>query len=221
MSAIRDFFTRLFGRTSAPSTHKAAGLDPASLSAEWLIVGLGNPGAQYAATRHNVGYMAVDDLLAQAGDILEPVRGHKLSAAPITVEDNKVLVVRSHTYMNLSGDPIAPLAEQLGVPAERIIVIHDELDLPAGSVRLKQGGNENGHNGLKSLTERLGTREYLRVRVGIGRPAKGGSIPEWVLAPVDASPEFDASIATAADAARLIVKEGLSKAQNDIHSRGK
>lgn len=221
MSAIRDFFTRLFGRTSAPSTHKAAGLDPASLSAEWLIVGLGNPGAQYAATRHNVGYMAVDDLLAQAGDILEPVRGHKLSAAPITVEDNKVLVVRSHTYMNLSGDPIAPLAKQLGVPAERIIVIHDELDLPAGSVRLKQGGNENGHNGLKSLTERLGTREYLRVRVGIGRPAKGGSIPEWVLAPVDASPEFDASIATAADAARLIVKEGLSKAQNDIHSRGK
>ena len=184
-------------------------------------MGLGNPGAQYAATRHNVGYMAVDDLLAQAGDILEPVRGHKLSAAPITVEDNKVLVVRSHTYMNLSGDPIAPLAKQLGVPAERIIVIHDELDLPAGSVRLKQGGNENGHNGLKSLTERLGTREYLRVRVGIGRPAKGGSIPEWVLAPVDASPEFDASIATAADAARLIVKEGLSKAQNDIHSRGK
>lgn len=221
MSAIRDFFTRLFGRGSAPSSHKAAGLDPASVSAEWLIVGLGNPGAQYAATRHNVGYMAVDDLLAQAGDILEPVRGHKLSAAPLTVEDNKVLVVRSHTYMNLSGDPIAPLAEQLGVPAERIIVIHDELDLPAGSVRLKQGGHENGHNGLKSLTERLGTREYLRVRVGIGRPAKGGSIPEWVLAPVDASPEFDASIATAADAARLIVKEGLSKAQNDIHSRGK
>lgn len=221
MSAIRDFFTRLFGRASAPSSHKAAGLDPASVSAEWLIVGLGNPGAQYAATRHNVGYMAVDDLLAQAGDILEPVRGHKLSAAPLTVEDNKVLVVRSHTYMNLSGDPIAPLAKQLGVPAERIIVIHDELDLPAGSVRLKQGGNENGHNGLKSLTERLGTRDYLRVRVGIGRPAKGGSIPEWVLAPVDASPEFDASIATAADAARLIVKEGLSKAQNDIHSRGK
>ena len=88
-------------------------------------------------------------------------------------------------------------------------------------MRLKKGGNENGHNGLKSLTERLGTRDYLRVRVGIGRPSKGGSIPEWVLAPVDASPEFESSIATAADAARLIVAEGLSKAQNEIHSRVK
>lgn len=219
MSVLRDLFTRLFGRESAPSSQKAAGLDPANLSAEWLIVGLGNPGAKYAATCHNVGYMAVDDLLAQAGDVLEPVRGHKLSVASFTVEDTTALVVRSHTYMNLSGDPIAPLAEQLGVPAERIIVIHDELDLPSGKVRLKKGGNENGHNGLKSLTERLGTRDYLRIRVGIGRPSKGGSIPEWVLAPVDASPEFESSIATAADAARLIVAEGLSKAQNEIHSR--
>ena len=159
MSSIRDFFARLFGNSAAPSPQPVAGLDPAVLDAEWLIVGLGNPGAKYAATRHNVGYMAVDDLLADAGDVFEPVTGHKLSAAPVNVDGTQVLAVRSHTYMNLSGDPIAPLAERLGVPAERIIVIHDELDLPAGSVRNKKGGNENGHNGLKSLTERLGTRD--------------------------------------------------------------
>ena len=221
MSSIRDFFARIFGNSAAPSPQPAAGLDPAALSAEWLIVGLGNPGAKYAATRHNVGYMAVDDLLADAGDVLEPVTGHKLSAALVDVDGTQVLAVRSHTYMNLSGDPVAPLAAQLGVPAEHIIVIHDELDLPAGSVRIKKGGNENGHNGLKSLTERLGTRDYLRVRVGIGRPPKGSSIPDWVLAPVDATPAFESSIATAAEAARLIVSEGMNKAQNEIHSRGK
>ena len=226
MSILRDFFTRLFGG-SAQSTVSTAStvskastrLDPASLSAEWIVVGLGNPGAKYAATRHNVGYMALDDLLAESGDVLEPVTGHQLSAAHINVAGTPVVVLRSHTYMNLSGDPIAPLAQQLGVPAERIIVIHDELDLPAGTVRVKKGGNENGHNGLKSLTERLSTRDYLRVRVGIGRPAKGSSIPDWVLAPVDATPEFDASIATAAQAARLIIAQGLGKAQNEIPSR--
>ena len=225
MSTLRDFFTRLFGGSAgsagstASSRRADSGIDPASLSAEWIVVGLGNPGAKYAATRHNVGYMALDDLLAESGDVLEPVTGHQLSAAPLTIGGSPVIAVRSHTYMNLSGDPIAPLAQQLGVPAERIIVIHDELDLPAGTVRVKKGGNENGHNGLKSLTERLGTRDYLRVRVGIGRPAKGGSISDWVLAPVDATPEFDASIATAAQAARFIIAQGLGKAQNEIHSR--
>ncbi len=226
MSAIRDFFTRLFGRageapSKKPQKAAASGLNPADLSAEWLIVGLGNPGAKYAATRHNVGYMAVDDLLAESGDMLEPVTGHQLSAAQLELGGTKVVALRSHTYMNLSGDPIAPLATLLGVAAQNIIVIHDELDLPAGKVRIKKGGNENGHNGLKSLSERLGTRDYLRVRIGIGRPPKGGSIPDWVLAPVDASAELDSTIATAAEAARLIVAEGLNKAQQEIHSRAK
>ena len=141
-------------------------------SADWIVVGLGNPGARYAATRHNVGYMAVDDLLAETGELLQPVKGHKLQAAALDILGQGVLVVRSTTFMNLSGEPIAPVAEALGVPAERIIVIHDELDLPENKIRLKMGGNENGHNGLKSLTENLGTREYVRVRIGIARPPK-------------------------------------------------
>jgi len=215
VAALGDFFARIFGSKDKPQL----GLTPSELEAEWLVVGLGNPGAKYAATRHNVGYMAIDDLLAAGGDVLEPVRGMDVQAAPLNWEGHKVLAVRSGTYMNLSGDPVAPLAQQLGIAPDHVIVLHDELDLPANKVRLKQGGNENGHNGLKSLTERLGTRDYLRVRIGIARPPKGSSIPDYVLGPVDAGAGFDAAIATAAESARLIVTEGLSKAQNQIHSR--
>ena len=215
MAALGDFFARIFGSKDKPQL----GLTPSELEAEWLVVGLGNPGAKYAATRHNVGYMAIDDLLAAGGDVLEPVRGMDVQAAPLNWEGHKVLAVRSGTFMNLSGDPVAPLAQQLGIAPDHVIVLHDELDLPANKIRLKQGGNENGHNGLKSLTERLGTRDYLRVRIGIARPPKGASIPDYVLGPVDAGAGFDAAIATAAESARLIVTEGLSKAQNQIHSR--
>lgn len=215
MAALGDFFTRFFGSKDKPQL----GLTPSELEAEWLVVGLGNPGAKYAATRHNVGYMAIDDLLAAGGDVLEPVRGMDVQAAPLNWEGHKVLAVRSGAFMNLSGDPVAPLAQQLGIAPDHVIVLHDELDLPANKVRLKQGGNENGHNGLKSLTERLGTRDYLRVRIGIARPPKGSSIPDYVLGPVDTGADFDDAIATAAKAARLIVTEGLGKAQNQIHSR--
>lgn len=183
------------------------------LDAEWLIVGLGNPGAKYAATRHNVGYMAQDMLIDAP---LRPLPSFK--AQGVMVPDTTALALRSTTYMNLSGEGIAPVAAKLGIPPERIIVLHDELDLPAGKVRIKQGGNENGHNGLKSLTEQLGTRDYIRVRIGIGRPPKGMPVPEWVLGPVD-SEGLETQITNAAEAARLVVTDGLQRAQNDIHSR--
>lgn len=185
-----------------------------SLAAEWLIVGLGNPGAKYATTRHNVGYMAQDMLIDE--HTLRPLPSFK--AQGVVVPDTSALALRSTTFMNNSGEGVAPVSEKLGIPPERIIVLHDELDLPAGKVRIKQGGNENGHNGLKSLTEQLGTRDYIRVRIGIGRPPKGMPVPEWVLSPVD-DEGLDAQIATAADAARLVVTGGLQRAQNDIHSR--
>ena len=177
------------------------------LEAEWLVVGLGNPGAKYAATRHNVGYMALDEL---AGE-LTPVPGIK---ALVQVRDG-VAFARSTTYMNTTGEAVGPLAAQLGVAPEQVIVIHDELDLPAGTVRLKFGGNENGHNGLKSITEHIGTRDYVRVRIGIGRPPAGVAVPDWVLGPVSGDERID----LAAEAARLVVAEGLAKAQNVIHAR--
>ena len=178
------------------------------LEAQWLVVGLGNPGEKYAATRHNVGYMALDEL---AGE-LAPVPGVK---ALVKVRDG-VAYARSTTYMNTSGEAVGPLAEQLGVAPERIIVVHDELDLPAGKVRVKLGGNENGHNGLKSITEHLGTRDYLRVRMGIGRPPQGMAVPDWVLSPIEG--DISGQVALAAKAVQLIVSEGLAKAQNVIHA---
>ena len=184
------------------------------LDADWLIVGLGNPGAKYAATRHNVGYMAQDMLID--GQALRPLPSFK--AQGVLVPDTTALALRSTTFMNNSGEGVAPVAEKLEIPPERIIVLHDELDMPAGKVRIKQGGNENGHNGLKSLTEQLGTRDYIRVRIGIGRPPKGMPVPEWVLSPVD-DEGLDERIATAADVARLVVEEGLQRAQNQIHAR--
>lgn len=178
------------------------------LEAQWLVVGLGNPGAKYAATRHNVGYMALDEL---AGE-LTPVPGIK---ALVQVRDG-VAFARSTTYMNTTGESVGPLAEQLGVAPERIIVVHDELDLPAGKVRVKLGGNENGHNGLKSITEHLGTRDYLRVRMGIGRPPQGMAVPDWVLSPIEG--DISGQVALAAKAVQLIVSEGVAKAQNVIHA---
>lgn len=183
---------------------------PPQLEADWLVVGLGNPGEKYADTRHNVGYMA----LARLADTLVPVPGVKALAH---VRDG-VAYARSTTYMNTTGEAVGPLAAQVGVTPERVIVIHDELDLPAGTVRLKFGGNENGHNGLKSITEHLGTRDYLRVRVGIGRPPRGVPVPDWVLGPVSEEVRA-AATGDAVDAVRLLTSEGLQKAQNTIHAR--
>lgn len=177
------------------------------LQADWLVVGLGNPGAEYAATRHNVGWMALDQL----AETLEPVRGIKARVAVI----DSVAYAKPTTFMNTSGEGVGPLAAMLGVPAERIVVLHDELDLPVGKVRVKLGGNENGHNGLKSITEHIGTRDYVRVRIGIGRPPAGVAVPDWVLGPVSGDERID----LAAEAARLVVAEGLAKAQNVIHAR--
>ena len=180
---------------------------PTSPNAEWLVVGLGNPGPKYETTKHNVGALAV----AQSAKNLAPVRGLKATVEHI----DDVAWARPTTFMNLSGEAVGPLSRRLGVPPERIVVIHDELDLPAGKVRIKLGGNENGHNGLKSITEHLGTRDYVRVRVGIGRPPKGLSVPDWVLGPLGGNE----AIETAAEAARLVCARGLSAAQNEIHAK--
>lgn len=143
--------------------------DPAGLpDAKWLVVGLGNPGARYDATKHNVGYMVQDILLDQVAATLAPLNGHKVTVA---VADG-VAYARSTTFMNLSGEGIAPLARELGITPDHVVVLHDELDLPPGKVRIKLGGNENGHNGLKSLTEHLGTRDYVRIRSESGARRK-------------------------------------------------
>lgn len=224
---VFEFLRRL--RRTGPATVPASAPAPGSateprLEADWLVVGLGNPGPEYAATRHNAGYLVLDAVLDEADLELQPLPG---VPARVAVADG-VAYARSDTYMNTSGEAVGPLAERLGVPPERVLVIHDELDLPPGKVRVKLGGNENGHNGLKSITAALGTRDYARVRVGIGRPPRGTAVPDWVLAPFDSAVHpakaadeagVGAAIGLAAEAVRLATGEGLAKAQNLIHPR--
>ena len=203
-----------------PSKSRHRTEKPATLGdVKWLVVGLGNPGAKYDATRHNVGYMVLDQLISEVSGPpleLEPVEGVK---ARVAIADH-VAYARTTTFMNESGQGVGPLAARLGIAADRVLVVHDELDLPPGTVKLRMGGNENGHNGLKSITQHLGTREYPRVRVGIGRPPKGDSIIDWVLGPVAGGPTGIADqIALAARAARLTTEQGLAQAQNIIHAR--
>lgn len=231
--------TRKSAPTPAPAPEAAPQAAPEAapespLAADWLVVGLGNPGPEYAATRHNAGYLVLDALLDEEGVELRPLPG---VAARVAAVDG-VAYTRSNTYMNTSGEAVGPLAALLGVPPERVVVVHDELDLPPGKVRIKLGGNENGHNGLKSITAALGTRDYARVRVGIGRPPQGTAVPDWVLAPFGdaadpatvtdpataatdpATPgEVGAAIELAAEAVRVIVRDGIAKAQNEIHPR--
>ncbi|MBC3186799.1 aminoacyl-tRNA hydrolase [Corynebacterium sp. zg-331] len=185
--------------------------------AQWLIIGLGNPGPRYENTPHNVGYLALDAL--RGATPLLPYPGAPATACRITIDTTPVALVRSTTYMNDSGQAIAPLARALAIPAERIVVLHDELDLPIGTTRLRRGGAENGHNGLKSVSAELGTRDYLRVRMGISRPPKGTPVVDYVLGDLPDTPELRSGIGNAAEAARLIVSQGLPRAQNEIHRR--
>ena len=184
--------------------------------ADWLVIGLGNPGAQYEGTRHNVGKLVI---AALASKPFQQVKGLPVTVSSLDVAGTPVLLRLPTTYMNLSGQAVAPLSRKLNIPAERIILIHDELDLPLGKVRLKLGGNENGHNGLKSTSNELGTRDYIRVRLGISRPPSGMPVPDYVLSELETGPEVEQMVTTAADAVQLIITEGLVKAQNQIHSR--
>lgn len=183
---------------------------------EWIVIGLGNPGNTYSRNRHNVGYMAVDALLE--GTPLTQRRGLPVEEARLKIGQHEIAVLRSTTYMNNSGEAIAPIAEEYGIAADHIIILHDELDLPHGTVRIKKGGNENGHNGLKSSSALLNTRDYLRIRMGISRPPKGMSVPDYVLGDVEHDEALDTMIARSAEAVRLVVSAGIAQAQHTIHS---
>ena len=150
----------------------------------WLVAGLGNPGERYAATRHNVGLMVAELLVREAGQRFRKVRFVPVEAAEIRIGDDRVVVARSTRYMNESGPGYASLAKKHGVEPEHVIAVHDELDIPAGTIRVKQGGGTSGHNGVRSLAGALRTPEFLRVRVGIGRPPGRQDPADFVLQPI-------------------------------------
>jgi len=184
----------------------------------WLIAGLGNPGAGYAGNRHNAGYLVADELARRIGSRFRPGK-FRTSTAEGRLAGTPVTVLKPLTYMNESGGPVAGLRGFYHLPPERIVVIHDELDLPFGAIRLKLGGGDNGHNGLRSVTAALGTREYYRVRFGISRPPGRMDPAAYVLRDFTAAEreELPFLVDRAADAVEALLREGLAAAQNEFH----
>lgn len=184
-----------------------------------LVVGLGNPGPEYERTRHNVGFLVADVLAGRVGGRFTV---HKKSGADLLearLDGRKVLLAKPRTYMNVAGRPVAALARFFSVPADDVIVVHDELDLPFGAIRLKRGGGEGGHNGLRSVSSALTTKDYLRVRFGIGRPPGRQDPADFVLKPFSSveRKEVPVLVEQAADAVELLLRVGLEPAQNQLH----
>ena len=183
----------------------------------WLIVGLGNPGTQYAANRHNIGFMVCDRIAARIGAKFKRDRS-RAEVLTGTVGGTPVTVAKPMTFMNLSGQPVAAVGRFFKVPPERLVVLHDELDIPFGSVRLKLGGGDNGHNGLRSITSAIG-KDYHRVRFGIGRPPGRIDPADYVLHDFGAAErkELPEIIERGTDAVAVLVARGLAAAQNEFH----
>jgi PTH1 family peptidyl-tRNA hydrolase len=185
-----------------------------------IIVGLGNPGDRYDQTRHNAGFWFVDELARRYGGDFREDRRHQGEVARITIGDRDVRMLKPATFMNRSGNSVRSLASYLKVPPEALLVAHDELDLPVGSVRLKRGGGPGGHNGLKDLIAHMG-RDFLRLRLGIGHPEHQGDVVDYVLNRPSRK-EADSirrAVDDAADVLPLLLGEGEQKAMKDLHTQ--
>jgi PTH1 family peptidyl-tRNA hydrolase len=191
----------------------------------WLVVGLGNPGPSYAGHRHNVGYLVADELADRMG---APFRAHKSGRAEVVegrlappgADAARVVLVRARTYMNETGGAVKQLASFYKVPPERIVAVHDELDLPFDTMRVKLGGGDNGHNGVRSLRNALGTGDFYRVRIGIGRPPGRQDVADFVLSNYSAAERkaLPLQVVTAADAVESLLAEGLERTQARYNS---
>jgi peptidyl-tRNA hydrolase, PTH1 family len=189
--------------------------------APWLVVGLGNPGREYAGNRHNVGFMVAELLASRVGGkfgrpkrvVAEVAEGRLGFGGP------KLILVKPLTFMNLSGAPVVALAQFFKVPVDNIVAVHDELDVPYGQVRVKRGGGEGGHNGLRSMSKSLGSKEYARVRFGIGRPPGRQDPADYVLSDFAGAErkELEFLVDRAADVVEAVVLEGVEWAQNKYH----
>lgn len=191
----------------------------------WLVVGLGNPGPTYAGHRHNIGYLVADELARRMGS---GFRAHKSGRADV-VEGRlgvpggavpRVVLARARCYMNESGGPVKALATFYKVPPARVVAIHDELDIPFDTMRVKLGGGDNGHNGLKSMRSSLGTGDFFRVRVGIGRPPGRQEVADFVLSNFSTTERkaLPFVVDSAADAVESLIVEGLERTQQRFNS---
>lgn len=187
----------------------------------WLVAGLGNPGPSYAGNRHNAGYLTADVLAERAGVRFRAGK-FRAMAAEGRMAGCGVIIVKPLTFMNDSGVAVAGISRYQRLEPARLVVLHDELDLPFGTIRLKCGGGDNGHNGLRSVTAHLGTREYHRVRIGIGRPPGRMDPAAYVLRDFSAAErkELPLVLGRAADAVEALLADGLAVAQNAFHADG-
>ena len=198
--------------------------------AAWLVVGLGNPGPTYASTRHNVGFMGADELAARARTPFTAprgMRGHVCEArvtasgfGGVGADARRVVLLKPRTFMNESGAAVAKACAFFKIDPDHVVAIHDELDLDFGQLRLKFGGGDNGHNGLRSMRSHLGTGDFFRARFGIGRPPGRQDAADYVLRPIPASLREDYAVETSrvADAVEALLVEGLTSAQNRFNS---
>jgi peptidyl-tRNA hydrolase, PTH1 family len=185
-----------------------------------LVVGLGNPGPDYAPTRHNIGFRVVELLAARAGGGRFAKHRSNADVLEGRLAGRRVVLAKPRTYMNVSGGPVAGLVKYFSIDPADLIVVHDELDLGFGVVRLKRGGGEGGHNGLRSISQSLGTKDYLRVRFGIGRPPGRQDPADFVLKRFSGaeSKELEFAVDLAADATEALLSDGLEPAQNRFHA---
>ncbi|MEO8328609.1 MAG: aminoacyl-tRNA hydrolase [Candidatus Nanopelagicales bacterium] len=185
----------------------------------WLIVGLGNPGKEYAGHRHNIGFRVVEEFGQRVGGSFRSNKRARAQSLEARVGGHRIVLVKPTTFMNDAGQAVAPLRDFYKAEPDRIIAIHDELDLPFGSLRLKFGGGDNGHNGLKSLRQSLGTGDFFRARCGIGRPPGRLDPAVFVLRDFSSSErqELDVEIGRTADAVEVLIEEGLDRAQTQFN----
>lgn len=189
---------------------------------DWVIVGLGNPGKQYAHTRHNVGEDVVAELARRAGDTLKSGRDNAL-VAESRIDDQRVVLAFPITYMNESGRAVGALTRRYKiVDPTKLVIVHDELDLEPGIVRVKEGGGLAGHNGLRSIASHVGTQDFVRVRIGVGKPPSKERGARHVLSAIPKRERamFDVAIVEAADAVEMVVNDGIAAAMNHVNTRG-
>jgi len=196
---------RLFRRGGSPST------------LDLLVVGLGNPGREHVQDRHNVGWMVVDELARRHDGSFKSKFSGKL--ADVRVDSLKLALLKPETYMNLSGSSLAAAARFFKLPTEQIVVVHDDVDLDTGRIQVRLGGGLAGHNGLRSIRQVVGSAEFLRVRVGVGRPGRGDRRPvaDYVLSPFAAEDDAETLVNRAADAVETLARDGLDEAQRNFN----
>ena len=189
-------------------------------SETWLVAGLGNPGPGYAHNRHNVGQMVVDELSTRVGGKFKTHNSRaQILEGRLGIGGPRLILAKPMSFMNLSGGPVANLAKFFGIDNGHVIVVHDEIDIPFDTVKIKRGSGEGGHNGLRDISKALGTKDYLRVRVGVGRPPGRMETADYVLKDFskDEKKELPFLLDTAADAVEELMKHGFEAAQGKFH----